>query len=92
MSLSLAGKRIAVPSKRSTAYLLFRLWATQVIPEGMGEITVMPFHQIMPAIQEGVVDAGLVIHEARFTYPSYELSCLVDLGNGGKGIPVFRFR
>lgn len=76
----LVGKRVAVPSERSTAYLLFRLWAAEKIPEGIGEIQVMPFHQIMPAVRDGQVDAGLVIHEARFTYPSYGLSSLVDLG------------
>lgn len=77
---SLAGKRVAVPSERSTAYLLFRLWVAQHIPQGIGEIHVMPFHQIMPAIRDGKVDAGLVIHEARFTYSIYGLNLLVDLG------------
>lgn len=73
-------KRVAIPSERSTAYLLFRLWAAKYVPEGIGEMVVMPFHQIMPAVRDGKVDAGLVIHEARFTYPSYGLSSLVDLG------------
>lgn len=77
---SLSSKRVAVPSERSTAYLLFRLWATQV-PGGVGEIVVLPFHEIMPAVRDGLVDAGLVIHEARFTYPTYGLNLLVDLGN-----------
>mgnify|MGYP000014582073 CR=1 FL=1 len=79
-SEGLAGKRVAVPSERSTAYLLFRLWAAQHVPGGVGEIVVLPFHQIMPAIRDGLVDAGLVIHEARFTYPTFGLSLLVDLG------------
>lgn len=78
---TLSGRRVAVPSERSTAYLLFRLWATQNVPGGVGEIIVMPFHEIMPAVRDGKVDAGLVIHEARFTYPSYGLDLLVDLGN-----------
>ncbi|OAB41505.1 1,4-dihydroxy-6-naphthoate synthase [Paenibacillus glacialis] len=77
----LAGRRIAVPSERSTAYLLFRLWAAQNIPGGIGEIVVMPFDQIMPAVRDGLIDAGLVIHEARFTYPEYGLSLMTDLGN-----------
>ncbi len=64
----LSGRRIAVPSERSTAYLLFRLWAAQQVPGGVGEIVVMPFHEIMPAVRDGSIDAGLVIHEARFTY------------------------
>jgi 1,4-dihydroxy-6-naphthoate synthase len=76
----LTGRRVAVPSERSTAYLLFRLWAAQYVPGGVGEIVVMPFHEIMPAVRDGRVDAGLVIHEARFTFPSYGLTLLIDLG------------
>ncbi|HWQ41653.1 MAG TPA: 1,4-dihydroxy-6-naphthoate synthase [Desulfosporosinus sp.] len=77
----LASKRVAVPSERSTAYLLFRLWAAQHVPGGVGEIVVLPFNEIMPAVRDGLVDAGLVIHEARFTYPSYGLTLLADLGS-----------
>ncbi|MDI6907013.1 MAG: 1,4-dihydroxy-6-naphthoate synthase [Thermoanaerobacterales bacterium] len=77
---TLAGRRVAVPGERSTAYLLFRLWAAAHVPGDVGEIVVLPFHRIMPAVRDGVVDAGLVIHEARFTYPSYGLTLLADLG------------
>jgi 1,4-dihydroxy-6-naphthoate synthase len=77
----LAGRRVAVPSERSTAYLLFRLWAARNVPGGVGEIVTLPFHEIMPSVRDGVVDAGLVIHEARFTYPSFNLTLLVDLGS-----------
>ena len=77
----LAGRRVAVPSERSTAYLLFRLWAAQQVPGGVGEIVVMPFQEIMPAVRDGAIDAGLVIHEARFTYPEYGLRLLADLGS-----------
>lgn len=88
---SLTGKRVAVPSERSTAYLLFRLWAARLIPNGVGEIVVMPFHEIMPAVREGIVDAGLVIHEARFTYKTFGLSLLTDLGDWWErdtGLPI----
>lgn len=78
---TISGRRVAVPSERSTAYLLFRLWAAQNVPGGVGEIVVMPFHEIMPAVREGKIDAGLVIHEARFTYSDYGLSLLTDLGS-----------
>ncbi|PYZ95534.1 1,4-dihydroxy-6-naphthoate synthase [Alteribacter lacisalsi] len=77
---SLAGKTVAVPSERSTAYLLFRLWAKGSVPGGVGEIRIMPFDEIMPAVRDGRVDAGLVIHEARFTYGQYGLAMLADLG------------
>jgi len=48
---------------------------------GVGGIRVLPFHEIMPAVRDGLVDAGLVIHEARFTYPGFGLDCLADLGD-----------
>lgn len=87
----LSGKKVAVPSERSTAYLLFRLWAAQNVPGGVGEIVVMPFDQIMPAVKEGKVDAGLVIHEARFTYQNFGLNMLADMGNWWEedtGLPI----
>ncbi|MBX6372406.1 MAG: 1,4-dihydroxy-6-naphthoate synthase [Acidothermus sp.] len=68
---------VAVPGERTTAYLLFRLWSHN---EGIRAVRVMPFPRIMPAVRDGEVDAGLVIHEARFTYPSYGLTSVVDLG------------
>ncbi|MFI5825482.1 1,4-dihydroxy-6-naphthoate synthase [Streptomyces rishiriensis] len=88
---ALAGARIAVPSTTSTAYLLFRLWAADAIPGGVGEIVVLPFHEIMPAVRDGAVDAGLVIHEARFTYGRYGLHCAADMGEEWEkrtGLPI----
>ncbi|MEW2631915.1 1,4-dihydroxy-6-naphthoate synthase [Streptomyces sp. NPDC048389] len=87
----LAGKTVAVPSERSTAYLLFRLWAADVVPDGVGKVVVMPFHEIMPAVRDGKADAGLVIHEARFTYQDYGLHCLADMGEHWEsvtGLPI----
>lgn len=75
-----SGKTVAVPSERSTAYMLFRLWQAAVLPEKKAHITVMPFEEIMPAVRDRKVDAGLVIHEARFTYREYGLEKMVDLG------------
>ncbi|MFI2434459.1 1,4-dihydroxy-6-naphthoate synthase [Streptomyces sp. NPDC018693] len=87
----LTGRTVAVPSETSTAYLLFRLWAADVVPGGVGEIVVMPFHEIMPAVRDGKVDAGLVIHEARFTYRNYGLHKLADMGEHWEdttGLPI----
>ncbi|WP_413376457.1 1,4-dihydroxy-6-naphthoate synthase [Alkalihalobacillus sp. 1P02AB] len=87
----LSGKSVAVPSDRSTAYLLFRLWVKQQVEGGVGEIIVMPFDEIMPAVQKGEVDAGLVIHEARFTYQNYDLELVEDLGSwweADTGLPI----
>ncbi|MDI3424129.1 1,4-dihydroxy-6-naphthoate synthase [Streptomyces luteolus] len=87
----LAGKTVAVPSERSTAYLLFRLWAADTVRDGAPRIVVLPFHEIMPAVRDGEVDAGLVIHEARFTYQEYGLHCLADMGEHWEhttGLPI----
>jgi len=84
----LTGATVAVPGERTTAYLLFRLWSAQQPPE---RIEVVPFHEIMPGVAAGRYDAGLVIHEARFTYPRHGLSALVDLGEwweGDTGLPI----
>ncbi|MFJ4779337.1 1,4-dihydroxy-6-naphthoate synthase [Streptomyces sp. NPDC088762] len=89
--VDLAGKTVAVPSERSTAYLLFRLWAADVLPDGVGKVVVLPFNEIMPAVRDGRVDAGLVIHEARFTYQDYGLHCLADMGEHWEsttGLPI----
>ncbi|MFD7405128.1 1,4-dihydroxy-6-naphthoate synthase [Streptomyces sp. NPDC059866] len=89
--VDLAGRTVAVPSERSTAYLLFRLWAADTLSGGVGEIVVMPFHEIMPAVRDGKVDAGLVIHEARFTYQNYGLHKLADMGEHWEnttGLPI----
>jgi 1,4-dihydroxy-6-naphthoate synthase len=84
----LSDRRVAVPSERSTAYLLFRLWMSGQRP---AVIDVVPFSQIMPAVRDGEYDAGLVIHEARFTYPQYDLTALADLGawwETDTGLPI----
>jgi 1,4-dihydroxy-6-naphthoate synthase len=88
----LDGARVAVPGDRTTAYLLFRLWA-ETRGQEPRSIEVVPFHRIMPGVADGTYDAGLVIHEARFTYPRYGLEALVDLGewwesDTGQPIPL----
>ncbi|MEV4760857.1 1,4-dihydroxy-6-naphthoate synthase [Micromonospora sp. NPDC049559] len=84
----LSGATVAVPGERTTAYLLFRLWSARRPP---ARIEVVPFHEIMPGVAAGRYDAGLVIHEARFTYPRHGLTALVDLGEwweGDTGLPI----
>ncbi|MDG4763467.1 1,4-dihydroxy-6-naphthoate synthase [Solwaraspora sp. WMMD406] len=84
----LTGATVAVPGERTTAYLLFRLWSAGRPP---ARIEVVPFHEIMPGVAAGRYDAGLVIHEARFTYPRYGLTELVDLGawwETDTGLPI----
>ncbi|MDA0746945.1 MAG: 1,4-dihydroxy-6-naphthoate synthase [bacterium] len=71
----LSGKKIAIPGKLTTAALLLRLFNP-----GLDNLVLMPFHRIMEATQTGEVDAGLIIHESRFTYPQYGLHKVLDLG------------
>jgi 1,4-dihydroxy-6-naphthoate synthase len=72
----LRGKRIAVPGLYTTAYLLLRLFD----PE-LDNIVFFPFHEIMGAVANGEADAGVIIHESRFTFPDYGLKKLLDLGD-----------
>ncbi|MBR7829650.1 1,4-dihydroxy-6-naphthoate synthase [Actinospica sp. MGRD01-02] len=76
---SLTGRTVAVPSLKSTAFLLFRQWIAERGEDP--EIVVLPFRDIMPAVRDGKLDAGLVIHEARFTFQKFGLECLTDLGD-----------
>ncbi len=71
----LAGKHVAVPGLRTTASLLLSLFA----PPGM-RITALRFDQIMPRVAAGDFDAGLIIHESRFTFHEHGLSQLADVG------------
>ena len=83
-----AGATVAVPGDRTTAYLLFRLWSAAAPP---ARVDVLPFAQIMPAVRDGRYAAGLVIHEARFTFQRYGLTCAADLGawwEEDTGLPI----
>jgi len=68
--------RIAIPGPHTTAALLLALYAPQV-----EETVVMRFDRIMAAVQSGAVDAGVIIHEGRFTYQALGLHCIRDLGD-----------
>jgi len=79
-------KKIAIPGKMTTAYLLLQLFAP-----GAKNIVEMPFDKIMNAVSMGTVDAGLIIHESRFTYPKYGLVKVIDLGEWWEkktGLPI----
>jgi 1,4-dihydroxy-6-naphthoate synthase len=67
--------KIAIPGRYTTANLLFSLYT-----KNEGRKVFMPFSQIMPAVEEGLVDFGVIIHEGRFTYKNYGLAEVADLG------------
>ncbi len=70
-----ARKRIAIPGERTTAFLLLQL-ALGTRPKTV----TMRFDRIIPAVLRGGADAGLIIHESRFTYRDAGLISIVDLG------------
>ncbi len=72
---SLKGKPIAIPGRLTTANLLLQLYG-----EGFEQVHPMPFHQIMEAVGSGRFEAGVIIHESRFTYRQHGLTQLLDLG------------
>jgi len=67
--------RIAIPGKYTTANLLLSL----AFPESRDK-TEMVFSAIESALLEGQYDAGLIIHENRFTYEAKGLKKITDLG------------
>jgi 1,4-dihydroxy-6-naphthoate synthase len=83
---SLRGKRIAIPGKLTTANLLLQLYGT-----GYEDLLIMPFDQIIPALKRGEADAGVIIHESRFTYREAGLHEALDLGawwEEDSGLPI----
>jgi len=75
----LAGKRIAVPGKLTTAYLALKLFQPDF------EAVVTPFDKIMHAVREHSVEAGLIIHEGQLTYDREGFHRVLDLGRWWKG-------
>jgi 1,4-dihydroxy-6-naphthoate synthase len=66
---------VAIPGQHTTAALLLRLFLRQPC-----RTAVMRFDQIMDAVLAGRTDAGVIIHESRFTYQEKGLRCVQDLG------------
>ena len=82
----LRGKRIAIPGLLTTANLLLQLYGT-----GFDNLLVVPFDQIMPSLNRGEADAGVIIHESRFTYRESGFHEILDLGawwESDTGLPI----
>ncbi len=69
------GQTIAIPGTLTTAYLALMLCLGKDVP-----VVVMPFDRILPAVAEGRVTAGLLIHEGQLFYRDRGLHKVVDLG------------
>ena len=83
----LRGRTIAVPGTLTTAFLLLQIFDPQLAER----VVVMPFHRIVRAVAEGEADAGLIIHESRFTYQREGLTQVLDLGEWWEretGLPI----
>jgi 1,4-dihydroxy-6-naphthoate synthase len=80
--------QIAIPGLLTSAYLALRLF----LPNA--QTLVMPFDEILPAVQRGEVPVGLLIHEGQLTHRQLGLHTLVDLGvwwserTGGLPLPL----
>jgi 1,4-dihydroxy-6-naphthoate synthase len=72
---ALRGRTIAVPGRLTTAFLTLQLCLGKDVP-----VVVLPFDQILPAVAEGRVEAGLIIHEGQLFYGERGLHKVVDLG------------
>jgi 1,4-dihydroxy-6-naphthoate synthase len=84
----LADMVVAIPGPLTTAAMLLRLFAPHC-----RQLVAMRFDRIMPSIAAGDVDAGVIIHESRFTYRQHGLELVQDLGRwwedvSGKPIPL----
>jgi len=66
--------KIAVPGALTTAYLVLKIFNPAI------ETVTVPFDRIIPEIQSGKFDAGLIIHEGQLTYASSGLHKVLDLG------------
>jgi 1,4-dihydroxy-6-naphthoate synthase len=66
--------KIAVPGTLTTAYLALKIFNPSIKTE------TVPFDQIIPAIQAGTYEAGLIIHEGQLTYSASGLNKILDLG------------
>jgi 1,4-dihydroxy-6-naphthoate synthase len=75
-----ASWHIAVPGRETTAFLLLRLAAP-----ALGDVVELRYDRILAAVVAGEVDAGLIIHESRFTYRGHGLVAVADLGEWGEG-------
>lgn len=78
--------RVAIPGKYTTAAFLLRLAFPQ-----LQHFEEMLFSDIPQAVAQGKVDAGVLIHESRFTYAQQGLHLIADLGatwEQHSGLPI----
>lgn len=85
------GVRIAIPGRRTTAFLLLNMLIDGATDADHARFIEMPFDQVIGAVASGKADAGLVIHEGQLLFKDAGLELVVDLGAWWKettGLPV----
>lgn len=77
---------VGVPGEKTTAFLVLRLMLGRAF-----RYKVMPFDHVIPAVRDGVCDAGVVIHEGQLTFQKAGLTLIEDEGAWWKretGLPL----
>ncbi len=75
-SFEAASARIAIPGELTTAAFLLKA----AYPNAVNLVSML-FSDIEAAVRNGEVDAGVIIHENRFTYADRGLHLIADLGS-----------
>jgi 1,4-dihydroxy-6-naphthoate synthase len=84
----LRSMKVAIPGRLTSAALALKMWDPAL------ETVIYPFDAIMPAVQSGEADAGVVIHEGQLTWQDEGFEKIVDLGvwwageTGGLPLPL----
>ena len=84
----LPDSKIAIPGRMTSAYLLLQLMI------GRFDYVEMDFTKIPAAVKDGIVDAGLVIHEGQISYAHHDIIKVLDTGEwwsketGGLPVPL----
>ncbi len=72
--------KIAVPGTLTTAFLTLKLLFDSLGKNIPVSYDVVPFDEIIPAVESGKYDAGLIIHEGQLTFQNQGLHLVLDLG------------
>jgi 1,4-dihydroxy-6-naphthoate synthase len=71
---------VAVPGTLTTAFLTLKLLYASLGAADRLRYEVVPFDQIIPRVEKGEFEAGLIIHEGQLTFQNNGLHLVVDLG------------
>ncbi|MEZ4239286.1 MAG: MqnA/MqnD/SBP family protein [Myxococcota bacterium] len=91
---ALHGRRLAIPGVTTTAWMALQLiLGGEIVPKPV-VVPISPHERVFEALDEGKVDAALLIHEGRLTWPDRGLHSVVELGEswsaltGGLPLPL----